>query len=99
MKRPEINEAGVGFSRDGCHWSRPDRRAFCPVSEAPRAWSYGNAPSAGVGCLVGGDKPVRLRFSLAGGSRYAFWLSQDERGASGGCVGAGGPGFSGEKKD
>ncbi len=40
-------------------------------------------------------RPVRLRFHLAGGRLYSFWVSPDERGASRGYVAAGGPGFSG----
>ncbi len=54
--RPKINEVCVGYSRDGFHWSRPDRRAFCPVSEEKEAWNWGNVQSAGGGCLVVGDK-------------------------------------------
>ena len=73
VKRPKINEQCVGFSRDGFHWSRPDRRAFCPVSEDPNAWNYGNVQSAGGVCLVVGD---RLHFYVGGvnwanGSRHA----------------------------
>jgi hypothetical protein len=40
-------------------------------------------------------KPVRFRFHLRNGSLYAFWVSPDYSGASGGYVGAGGPGFTG----
>jgi hypothetical protein len=40
-------------------------------------------------------KPVRFRFHLTDGSLYAFWVSPDKTGASGGYVGAGGPGFTG----
>jgi len=54
--RPKINEVCVGFSRDGFHWSRPDRRAFCPVSETKETWNWGNLQSAGGCCLVVGDK-------------------------------------------
>lgn len=63
VKRPKINEVCVGFSRDGFHWSRPDRRAFCPVSEDPKAWNFGNVQSAGGCCLVVGD---RLYFYVGG---------------------------------
>lgn len=55
LKRPKINEVCVGFSRDGFHWSRPDRRPFCPVSEDPKAWNFGNLQSAGGCCLIVGD--------------------------------------------
>jgi len=56
VKRPKINEVCVGFSRDGFHWSRPDRRAFCGVSEDRNAWNFGNVQSAGGCCLIVGDK-------------------------------------------
>lgn len=38
-------------------------------------------------------KPVKFRFSLTNGKLYSFWISPDESGASGGYVGAGGPGY------
>jgi hypothetical protein len=40
-------------------------------------------------------RPVRLRFHLRRGALYAFWISPDASGASGGYVAAGGPGFTG----
>lgn len=43
------------------------------------------------------EKPVKFRFHLKEGSLYAFWVSPDESGASHGYVGAGGPGFAGQK--
>lgn len=55
-ERPKINEVCVGFSRDGFHWTRPDRRAFCPVSENKDTWNWGNLQSAAGCCLVVGDK-------------------------------------------
>jgi hypothetical protein len=39
-------------------------------------------------------EPVRLRFTLSRARLYAFWVSQSERGASGGYVAAGGPRYS-----
>lgn len=53
---PKPNEVCVGFSRDGFHWYRPDRRAFIPVSENHGDWNWGNVQSAGGCCLVLGDK-------------------------------------------
>lgn len=64
--RPKINEVCAGFSRDGFHWSRPDRRALCPVSENPEDWHWGNVQSAGGCCLVVGD---RLYFYVTGANR------------------------------
>ncbi len=54
--RPKLNHVTLGFSRDGFHWHRPDRRPFLDVSDDPAAWNYGNVQPAGAGCLVVGDK-------------------------------------------
>jgi len=54
--RAKPNEVCVGFSRDGFHWHRPDRRAFIPVSEHYGDWNWANVQSAGGGCLVVRDK-------------------------------------------
>lgn len=43
--------------------------------------------------LVG--RSVKFRFHLTGGSLYAFWVTPDEKGASNGYIGAGGPAFNG----
>jgi hypothetical protein len=40
-------------------------------------------------------KNVKFRFHQTKGSLYAFWVTPDENGASGGYVGAGGPEFGG----
>jgi len=63
QNREKPNEVCVGFSRDGWSWSRPDRRAFCPVSERPGDWNYSNVQSAGGCCLIVGDK---LYFYVSG---------------------------------
>jgi len=61
--RPKPNEVCLGFSRDGFHWSRPDRRAFLPVSEHQGDWNWGNVQSTGGGCLIVGDQ---LHFYVSG---------------------------------
>jgi hypothetical protein len=53
----------LGFSRDGFHWDRPDRRPFLAVNPVKDAWNWGNVQSAGGGCLVAGD---RLYFYFSG---------------------------------
>jgi hypothetical protein len=53
--RAKPNQVLLGFSRDGFHWHRPDRRPFLPVSERHGDWNWGNVQSAGGGCLVVGD--------------------------------------------
>lgn len=61
--REKINEVSLGFSRDGFHWDRPDRRPFLPISKADGAWNWANVQSAGGGCLIVGD---RLYFYVSG---------------------------------
>jgi hypothetical protein len=213
--RPKQNSICTGFSRDGYHWDRPDRRPFLPVSEKPGDWNWGNVQSAAPCCLIVGNqlwfyvsgragksfpgcqnadagattglatlrrdgfasldaseqggtlttrpvvfhgkhlfanldapggelraevldernqpiapfdrehcravrgdlvkqavtwngaddlsavagKPVRLRFHLTRGSLYAFWVSADAGGASGGYIAGGGPDFSGPRDE
>jgi hypothetical protein len=53
--REKPNDVCVGFSRDGFHWHRPDRRAFVGVSEQVGAWNWANVQSAGGCCTVVGD--------------------------------------------
>ena len=50
------NEVLLGYSRDGFHWTRPDRTRFLEVNEAEGAWNMGNVQSVGGGCLIVGDK-------------------------------------------
>ncbi len=80
--RPKLNEISVGFSRDGFHWWRPDRRPFLPVSEKAGDWNWGNVQSAGGCCLVVGD---RLFFYVSGraGKSYPGSPSEDSGGSTG----------------
>jgi hypothetical protein len=61
--REKPNDIVVGYSRDGFHWHRPDRRPFLPVSERMGDWNWANVQSAGGVCLVVGD---RLYFYVSG---------------------------------
>jgi hypothetical protein len=61
--RPKPNEVCVGYSRDGWHFSRPDRVGFLPVSEKKGDWNWGNVQSAGGCCLVVGEQ---LYFDCSG---------------------------------
>jgi hypothetical protein len=63
--RHKPNNVVLGYSRDGWHWSRPDRRAFCPVSDKQGDWNANNVQSAGGGFLVVGDE---LYFYVSGRS-------------------------------
>lgn len=62
-EREKPNDVCVGFSRDGFHWDRTNRRAFLPVSEQVGAWNWANVQSAGGCCLVVGDQ---LYFYISG---------------------------------
>ncbi|MEX2215998.1 MAG: hypothetical protein WD768_17940 [Phycisphaeraceae bacterium] len=79
--RPKINHVTLGYSRDGFHWHRPDRRAFLNVSEDREAWNYGNVQPAGGGCLVMGDK---LYFYCSG--RNSHKVPDDGSGGSTGLA-------------
>jgi hypothetical protein len=67
------NEILVGFSRDGYHWDRPDRKPFITVNETDGAWNWGNVQSVGGCCLIVGD---RLYFYASGRQ----WSSEGGRG-------------------
>ncbi|MDH4411429.1 MAG: exo-alpha-sialidase [Verrucomicrobiales bacterium] len=196
---PKLTDLELGFSRDGFHWDRPDRRGFIRGERKEGAWdraylhtttgvfvvlddrlvfpycAYSGDAGGGKGDIYGGasiglaslrrdgfasmegtgklttrpvkfsgghlfvnavgrlrvevldeagkvlttsetmafdstkqkielpelgglaGKAVRFRFHLEEGSLYAFWVSQDPGGASGGYLGAGGPGYVGLK--
>ncbi len=76
--RPKPNEVCLGFSRDGYHWDRPDRKPFVTVSEKKGDWNWGNVQSAGGGCLVVGDK---LYFYFSG--RAGLVNERDAGGSTG----------------
>lgn len=69
--KPKINEVCVGYSRDGFHWSRPDRRAFCPVAANENVWNSGNLQSSGGCCLIVGNKLHFYVGAVAYGKRFA----------------------------
>ncbi len=79
--RPKPNEVCVGFSRDGFHWDRPERRPFIPVSEQSGDWNWGNVQSAGGCCLVVGDELYFYHSGRAG--KPAEGKKRDTTGATG----------------
>jgi len=50
------NEVLFGYSRDGFHYDRPDRRPVFYATEKAGAWNWGNVQPAGGACIVVGDK-------------------------------------------
>jgi hypothetical protein len=69
LGRPKQNSVCVGFSRDGFHFDRPDRRVFLPTSEQRGAWNWGNVQSMVPCCLVVGDQ---LWFYVSGRAGRSF---------------------------
>jgi hypothetical protein len=55
MGLPKLNEITFGYSRDGFHWSRPDRRAHIPASRKD-TWDRGFVEGGGNICAIIGDK-------------------------------------------
>ena len=82
LGRPKQNAACIGFSRDGFHWSRPDRRVFLPKSQTPGDWNWGNSQVAAGSPMVVGDQ---LYFYVAGrgGLKFPGNKYQDAGGSTG----------------
>jgi len=58
LNERELNkqcEILLGFSRDGFHWSRPDRKPFIGVDPKRGSWNEANVQSVGGGFVVVGD--------------------------------------------
>ena len=53
---PKITELIASYSRDGFHFSRPDRECFIPASREVGEWDRGYVQSVGGICLVQGDE-------------------------------------------
>jgi len=72
----------AGFTRDEC----------TPVSADSTkqlvAWKGGDSLESLAG------RPVRFKFYLSNSKIYAFWVSQNQEGVSGGATAAGGPGLT-----
>ncbi|NBV21100.1 MAG: hypothetical protein EBS05_04155 [Proteobacteria bacterium] len=76
--RPKPNSIWLGFSRDGYHWDRPDRRPFLDVSEQQGDWNWGNVQSVAGGFQVVGRN---LYFYFSG--RAGAGAKRDAGGATG----------------
>jgi len=60
------NDICVGFSRDGFHWTRPDRQPFIGADDTIGSWRRSNVQSAGGCCLVVGSN-LHFYFSARSG--------------------------------
>ncbi len=54
-KFPKITEIKLGFSRDGFHWDRPDRRPFIAPTRREGDWDRAYLHGTNGVCLVMGD--------------------------------------------
>jgi hypothetical protein len=81
----ENNESIPGLTREDCAPIQGDNTRHAVT------WKNARDVSGA------GGKRVRFKFHLTSGRLYSFWVSSDKSGASGGYVGAGGPGFAGAK--
>ena len=80
--RPKQNSLCVGFTRDGFHWDRPDRRAFVPTSEKMGDWNWGNVQSTVPCFLVMGDE-LWFYFSGRAGKGFPGAMSCDSAASTG----------------
>lgn len=55
-KFPKITELKLGFSRDGFHWDRPDRRPFIAATRQEGDWDRGYIHGTTGVCLVKEDE-------------------------------------------
>gem|GEM_PF-665529 len=55
-KHPKLTELKLGFSRDGFHWQRPDRRAFIGATRREGDWDRAYLHNTAGVCLVMDDK-------------------------------------------
>jgi len=57
-KFPKRTDLELGFSRDGFHWDRPDRRGFIPGSRTEGSWDRGYLHGTAVVFVVLNDQLV-----------------------------------------
>jgi hypothetical protein len=53
---PKLTELTLGYSRDGFHFHRPDRRSFIGARREPGSWEYGYVESSAGMCLIVDDE-------------------------------------------
>lgn len=53
---PKITELVAAYSRDGFHFSRPDREPFIPAARTAGSWDRGYVQPVGGVCLIMGDE-------------------------------------------
>ena len=88
-KFPKLTEIELGYSRDGFHFSRPDRNSFIAATKRDCDWDRAYLRPAGSVCNIVGDKlffyycgfsgvaPDGQRHFYAGGSTHVAFLRRD----------------------
>lgn len=61
---PEATEIQLGYSRDGYHWLRPDRRPLIKLNDPAQKWQWGGVQSVG-----GGFNIVRRNLNISFGGQ------------------------------
>ena len=82
---PKICEIQAGFSRDGFHYERPNRKALIPATQKQGTWDYGYLSPMGGGMIVY-DNEIRIYYTGFSG----YWYVDGERiqnPYAGGCIG------------
>jgi hypothetical protein len=86
---PKLTEIELGYSRDGFHFSRPDRTSFIAASRKEGEWDRGYVRPIGSVCTVVGDRlyfyycgfsgvaPDGQKHFYAGGSTHVAFLRRD----------------------
>ena len=77
---PKLMDLELGYSRDGFHFSRPDRTPFLASSRRTGDWNRAYLHAAGGLCVVVGDE---LRFYFAGFSGESPTLGPGQAGEHG----------------
>lgn len=65
------NEVLIGYTRDGFHWQRPDRKRFLPINDKEAAWNNGNIQSVVGSPLIVEDE--LYFYCSARRSNNTFW--------------------------
>jgi hypothetical protein len=68
---PKRTEIGMGYSRDGFHYHRPDRRSFIDARREPGSWEYGYVESSAGMCHIVGDELWLYYSAYAGDPKRA----------------------------
>lgn len=82
---PKICDIQAGFSRDGFHYDRPNRKALIPATQQQGTWDYGYLSPMGGGMIVY-DNEIRIYYTGFSG----FWVVDGQRVQNpyaGGCIG------------